>query len=95
MARVGGAERGPDDGGSAVNRVRVTFADDPRHASAEARARTIERCAAALVAAGIGVREVRPSGGSLEDVFASLTQEAPASEPPSPPRRAGVVRRAS
>ena len=35
---------------------------------------TAETCVAALVAAGIGVREVRLAGGSLEDVFASLTR---------------------
>jgi ABC-2 type transport system ATP-binding protein len=40
------------------------------------RARVTERCVAVLVAHGVGVREVRPSGGSLEDVFASLTQDA-------------------
>jgi ABC-2 type transport system ATP-binding protein len=32
-----------------------------------------EACVAALVGAGLGVREVRPVGGSLEEVFASLT----------------------
>jgi hypothetical protein len=36
---------------------------------------------AALVAAGAGVREVRAGGGSLEDVFASLTHEDDAAEP--------------
>ena len=48
-----------------------------RRARPEPRGRTVERCTAALVAAGIGVREVRASGGSLEEVFASLTQDAP------------------
>jgi ABC-2 type transport system ATP-binding protein len=40
-----------------------------------ARADATERCVAALVAAGLGVREVHPEGGSLEDVFASLTRD--------------------
>jgi hypothetical protein len=34
---------------------------------------------AALVAQGLGVREVRPAAGSLEDVFAQLTAPDPAS----------------
>jgi hypothetical protein len=29
----------------------------------------------ALVAAAVGVREVRPAGSTLEDVFASLTRD--------------------
>jgi hypothetical protein len=40
----------------------------------------MERCVLALVNAKIGVCEVRPSGGSLEEVFASLTASA---SPPS------------
>jgi len=43
---------------------------------ADDRTRAIERCVAALVAAGLGVREVHADGGSLEDVFASLTRDA-------------------
>jgi hypothetical protein len=39
------------------------------------RVRATEACVAALVAAGLGVREVRANGGSLEDVFASLTRD--------------------
>jgi ABC-2 type transport system ATP-binding protein len=35
-----------------------------------------ERTVAALVGAGFMVREVRPAGGSLEDVFADLTKDA-------------------
>jgi ABC-2 type transport system ATP-binding protein len=54
----------------------VTLVADSR-ATVEARGRTVERCTAALVAAGIGIREVRASGGSLEEVFAALTQDAP------------------
>jgi len=54
-------------------RVRAGFAKD---LGAGDRADAIERGVAALVAAGIGVREVRPDGGSLEDVFAALTKGA-------------------
>ena len=61
-----------------VARLRVTFAAG---ASIDARAVGLERCVAALVIAGIGVQGAHPSGGSLEEVFAALTQEvAPASE---------------
>jgi ABC-2 type transport system ATP-binding protein len=55
--------------------LRATFA---HNLTGEERARTIERCVAALVAAGVGVQEVRLGRGSLEEVFASLTQEVPA-----------------
>ncbi len=41
-----------------------------------ARGQAVERCVAALVAAGAGVREARPAGGSLEEAFAALTREA-------------------
>jgi hypothetical protein len=59
----------------------VTFAARPDSgATVEARGGAVERCVAALVAAGIGVREARASGGSLEEVFESLTREAPTSE---------------
>jgi ABC-2 type transport system ATP-binding protein len=37
-----------------------------------------ERAVAGLVGAGFMVREVRPAGGSLEDVFADLTKEGDA-----------------
>jgi hypothetical protein len=46
-----------------------------------ARALATERCVAALVGKGIGVREVRAAEGSLEDVFAALTQESEAVAP--------------
>jgi ABC-2 type transport system ATP-binding protein len=45
----------------------VDFADDADGAA------VTEGLVAALVAAGVGVREVRPSGASLEQVFAELT----------------------
>jgi ABC-2 type transport system ATP-binding protein len=51
-----------------VSRLRVTLLTDSDTAAAT------ERCVAALVAAELGVREVRPAGGSLEDVFAALTR---------------------
>jgi ABC-2 type transport system ATP-binding protein len=54
-------------------RLRATFA---RKLSGPERAAASERCVAALVAAGGGVREVRPAGGSLEDVFSELTRES-------------------
>jgi ABC-2 type transport system ATP-binding protein len=55
-----------------LTRVRVVFA---KQLSDTERGPATERCVAALVAAGIGVRDVRAAGGSLEDVFASLTRE--------------------
>jgi hypothetical protein len=76
--------------------VRVTFGAssasggaEARARAVEARARAVERCVAALVAAGIGVREARPSDGSLEEVFATLTREAPAPDVASPAGPAG------
>jgi ABC-2 type transport system ATP-binding protein len=51
-------------------RLRATF----ESSAADERSGTTERCVAALVAAGLGVREVRPAAGSLEDVFAALTE---------------------
>ncbi|HEY8041271.1 MAG TPA: ATP-binding cassette domain-containing protein [Polyangiaceae bacterium] len=66
--------------GAVVMRLRATFG---KKLASDERARATERCVAALVAAGAGVREVRPAGGSLEDVFAALTREEPA-EPAQP-----------
>jgi ABC-2 type transport system ATP-binding protein len=43
----------------------------------EDRDRATERAVASLVAAGLGVREVSPAGGSLEDLFAALTAGSP------------------
>jgi ABC-2 type transport system ATP-binding protein len=60
-----------------VARLRVTFGAG---ASIEARAMALERCVAALVTAGFGVQGAHPSGGSLEEVFAALTQEAAPAE---------------
>jgi ABC-2 type transport system ATP-binding protein len=41
----------------------------------DARSCVSERAVAAMVGAGLGVSEIRTAGGSLEDVFAALTQE--------------------
>jgi ABC-2 type transport system ATP-binding protein len=72
----GVVEAAPAGTMSEVTRLRATFAKKLPDAE---RAEVTERCVAALVAEGIGVREVRPAGGSLEDVFASLTRDdAPA-----------------
>ncbi|HEY5241067.1 MAG TPA: ATP-binding cassette domain-containing protein [Polyangiaceae bacterium] len=58
--------------GDALTRLRATFAKKLPDGE---RGVATERCVAALVAAGAGVREVRAGGGSLEDVFASLTHD--------------------
>jgi ABC-2 type transport system ATP-binding protein len=63
------AARSGSDVGELVRLV-ARFADK---LEARERAAAVERCVAALVAAGVGVREVRPAGGSLEDAFAALT----------------------
>jgi len=62
-------------------RVRATFGGPGAGVDGDARALATERCVAALVAKGIGVREVRTADGSLEDVFAALTQESEAAAP--------------
>jgi ABC-2 type transport system ATP-binding protein len=62
----------PLDAVAEVTRLRATFG---RKLSDAERTQAGERCVEALVAAGCGVREVRPAGGSLEDVFASLTRD--------------------
>jgi ABC-2 type transport system ATP-binding protein len=79
---VGAADDAPAI--AAPTRFRVTF-EGPCSATAgaqEALAQATERCVAALVAAGVGVREVRPARGSLEDVFAALTKDAERSPQP-------------
>jgi ABC-2 type transport system ATP-binding protein len=74
VARAEG-ERGERDDGGAV-RLRATLGPAPDDGASAA-----ERAAAALVAAGLGVLELRSSGGSLEDIFAALTSDAPREEP--------------
>jgi ABC-2 type transport system ATP-binding protein len=80
-ARAGETLRGVDGVGQVdlrpasapgLHRFRVGLAGAP---AADAAA-VVERCVAALVGAGLGVREVHGAGGSLEDVFASLTTDA-------------------
>jgi ABC-2 type transport system ATP-binding protein len=61
--------------------IRVTFTATAEPDAVEARGRAVERCVAALIAAGMGVREARPSEGSLEEVFAALTRERAAPGP--------------
>jgi ABC-2 type transport system ATP-binding protein len=53
-----------------VFRLRVTLATT---LTGDERAAATERCVAALVRDGFGVREVRSASGSLEEVFAVLT----------------------
>jgi hypothetical protein len=50
-------------------RLEITFAKTESDLGAG-----IERVVAALVAAGIGVREAQPARATLEDVFATLTR---------------------
>jgi ABC-2 type transport system ATP-binding protein len=57
-----------------VVRVRASLLPGAGDAEGADRAPVIERCVGALVAAGLGVREVTAAGGALEEVFASLTQ---------------------
>jgi len=75
VARVAIAD-GPTAGGGDLVRLRATFG---KKLAPGERAAAVERCVAALVAASLGVREVRAAGGSLEDVFASLTRDDAAS----------------
>jgi ABC-2 type transport system ATP-binding protein len=65
-------ERGLDEGDASL--ALPERDPNPR----EDDARFAERAVAALVGAGFMVREVRPAGGSLEDVFADLTKDADA-----------------
>jgi ABC-2 type transport system ATP-binding protein len=71
VATVGGAS--PRD---ELARLRATFAKKLPDVE---RGAATERCVAAVIGAGGGVREVRAGGGSLEDVFAALTHDDAAS----------------
>jgi ABC-2 type transport system ATP-binding protein len=99
VASTAGPPPGPEDGPgggrserdpAGVVRVRVTFASQllggasERGEREDARGAVVEQCVAALVGAGIGVREARAPQGSLEEVFASLTQDAPAADSDAP-----------
>ncbi len=75
LGQVGGIDRVGRAPGLAgdVAWLRVSFVQT---LAGEERARAIEQAVAALVTARLGVRGVRPTGGSLEDVFETLTKEA-------------------
>ncbi len=72
LLRVAGVARVSREGTDAAAPVRVHFA---RTLSGPEREEATERCVAALVGAGGGVREVRPARSSLEEVFSVLTHE--------------------
>jgi ABC-2 type transport system ATP-binding protein len=72
---VSKARRVAGEDGASVFTVRCTFGKG----EAQDGAALVERVVAALVGAGVAVREVRPAGGSLEDVFAELTRDAASS----------------
>jgi ABC-2 type transport system ATP-binding protein len=69
------------DADSEATSVRLTLGTK---GEASAGAELVERVVAALVKEGFGVREVKPAGGSLEDVFADLTRDYVASAPAKP-----------
>jgi ABC-2 type transport system ATP-binding protein len=73
--RVSSSGRDEAEDGASVFTIRCSFGSkgDPDGAA------VVERAVAALVSAGVAVREVRPAGGSLEDVFAELTRDAASS----------------
>ncbi len=71
VSGVTGVERAGEAGD--VARLRAHFAEGAAPVEA---AQITEGAVAALVAAGLGVREVAPAGGSLESVFAALTGAA-------------------
>ncbi len=74
---VEGVTRVAREGAGGVWKLHARFAKGLPHA---ARASATEACVAAVVAAGAGVRDVRAAGGSLEEVFAALTDTEPAAE---------------
>jgi len=65
----GPADRNPSEAGEVLTSFRCTA----KSKGDVDGAALVERAIAALVAAGLGVREVRPADGSLEDLFAELT----------------------
>jgi len=69
-ARRVGSSEGEE---SAVFTLRCSFG---KKGEVEDGETMVERAVAALALGGVGVREVRPAGGSLEDVFAELTRDA-------------------
>ncbi len=71
----------PKSSAKDISVIRVSWG---KKAENDAIAFTTERAVAALVGAGIFIREVKSVGGSLEDVFASLTGKAPAESKDAP-----------
>jgi ABC-2 type transport system ATP-binding protein len=78
-ARRVGSEKGDKGNLEEVFTVRCTFGGTGEKSEAGDGSAFVERAVAALVTDGFAVREVRPAGGSLEDVFADLTRDAAAS----------------
>jgi ABC-2 type transport system ATP-binding protein len=87
VEKLDGVQRVRDRSDSdSLVRLEITFAKSESDLGAG-----IERAVAALVAAGLGVREAQPARATLEDVFAALTraeveessQQAPAEEEPA------------
>jgi ABC-2 type transport system ATP-binding protein len=72
---VAKARRLVGEGEGDVFSLHCTFAGDGDWAL------VVERAVAALVGRGFAVREIRPRGGSLEDVFAALTRDAGSTSP--------------
>ncbi len=80
----GARARSAIEGVDGATKVKVDAAGDVLHASAtwgkkldaDAIGVAIEKTVAALVGAGLSVREVRPIGSSLEEVFVELTRGA-------------------
>jgi ABC-2 type transport system ATP-binding protein len=77
--RMGAGEKGDKGNVEEVFTVRCTFGGNGEKSETGDGSAFVERAVAALVANGFAVREVRPAGGSLEDVFADLTRDAAAS----------------
>jgi ABC-2 type transport system ATP-binding protein len=65
----------PKSGAKGISVFQISWG---KKAENDATAAATEKAVAALVGAGIFIREVKPIGGSLEEVFASLTSDAPA-----------------
>jgi ABC-2 type transport system ATP-binding protein len=79
--RVGAGEGSATGTAEEVFTVRCTFDGGGVKSDAPGPSAFVERIVLALVTGGFAVREVRPAGGSLEDVFADLTRDAGASGP--------------
>jgi ABC-2 type transport system ATP-binding protein len=79
--KVGAGEGGEKGGIEEVFTVRCTFGGGGEKGEAQGASAFVERVVTELVTGGFAVREVRPAGGSLEDVFADLTRDAGASAP--------------